>query len=63
MHGDVDELFLYNQSELLYSALRSHGHDVRMFKLEGEGHGTAGFYNLGIVREFFDNHLKYKGQT
>jgi acetyl esterase/lipase len=61
MHGDVDKLVPYNQSELLYIALRDNGHNVTMYKLEGEGHGTAGFYNpqvLEIVQTFFDKHLK-----
>jgi hypothetical protein len=32
-----------------------------MYKLEGEKHGTAGFYNekvLELVQIFFDKHLK-----
>jgi acetyl esterase/lipase len=61
MHGDVDELVPYNQSELLFTALKDHDHSVTMYTLEGEGHGTAGFYNekvLEIVQTFFDKHLK-----
>ncbi|MDR4948016.1 prolyl oligopeptidase family serine peptidase [Neobacillus cucumis] len=61
MHGDADELVPYNQSELLFTALKNNGHKATMYKLEGEKHGTAGFYNekvLELVQTFFDKHLK-----
>ncbi|WP_342047056.1 alpha/beta hydrolase family protein [Bacillus sp. OTU530] len=61
MHGDEDELVLYNQSELLFTALQNNGHNAIMYQLKGAGHGTDDFWQkrvLDIVRNFFDKHLK-----
>lgn len=59
MHGDEDPLVPFNQSMLLYEALRDAKHDVTFYKLAGAGHGTRFFTPgpLKIVREFLDEHL------
>jgi acetyl esterase/lipase len=60
MHGDQDRLMPYNQSVLLYNALKAADHEVTMYKVEGAGHGI-GFSQPNIydtVTKFFDNQLK-----
>lgn len=60
-HGDADPLVPYNQSELLFDALRKAGADVTFYKVAGAGHGTKEFGSdimRGAVRAFFDRNLK-----
>lgn len=60
MHGDKDPLVPYNQSVLLYDALKKSNHDVIMYKIKDAGHGT-GFMQPHIIKtvqKFFDRHLK-----
>lgn len=59
MHGDQDNLVPYNQSVLLYEALRQSGHDATMYKVRGAGHGLniAQPHIKAIVQAFFDSHL------
>lgn len=60
-HGEVDPLVPYNQSELLFEALRKAGADVTFYKVAGAGHGTKEFGSdvmRGAVRAFFDKYLK-----
>ena len=54
MHGDRDPLVPFNQSVLLYEALRDAGHDVTFYKLKDAGHGTRFFTPkpLAIVEAF-----------
>ena len=61
MHGEEDPLVPYNQSELLYNALRIFEHDAIMYKIKGAGHGSDHFWQkevTDIVQQFFDQHLK-----
>ncbi|MFE4573456.1 alpha/beta hydrolase fold domain-containing protein [Paenibacillus chitinolyticus] len=59
MHGDRDEIVPFNQSVLLYEALRLAGQDVTFYKVKGAGHGP-GFWSpevLRVVRDFLKAHL------
>ncbi|WP_237389642.1 alpha/beta hydrolase [Bacillus sp. USDA818B3_A] len=59
MHGDRDRRVPYNQSVLLYSALKKAHVEASMYKIQGAGHG--GFARpviLNTVQAFFDDHLK-----
>ncbi|WP_206830612.1 alpha/beta hydrolase [Alicyclobacillus fructus] len=59
-HGDKDPFVPYQQSELLYRALKEHGHQAWLVRLEGEGHGTPGFSDqtvLDMVVDFFAKYL------
>ena len=63
-HGDADPLVPYNQSELLFDALKRAGDDVTFYKVAGAGHGTSEFDSdvmRGAVRAFLDSHLKPRG--
>lgn len=58
VHGDRDPLVPYNQSELLYEALRNAGVDATFYTVRGAGHG--GFRDPQVdplVTTFFNNHL------
>ena len=60
MHGDKDMQVPFNQSELLYEALKKSGVEADLYKIKGSGHGD-GFSHpkvLQIVQTFFDSHLK-----
>ncbi|GGE30879.1 hypothetical protein GCM10011391_06890 [Pullulanibacillus camelliae] len=60
MHGDKDMRVPYNQSVLLYTALKKAKVQVAMYKIKGAGHG--GFTQpeiMDTVLQFFDNHLKH----
>ncbi|MCM3601322.1 prolyl oligopeptidase family serine peptidase [Robertmurraya korlensis] len=59
MHGDKDRRVPYNQSVLLFEALKKANVEATMVKIKGAGHG--GFSQpeiLKTVQQFFDNHLK-----
>lgn len=59
MHGDKDRRVPYNQSVLLFEALKKAKIDATMVKIKGAGHG--GFSQpeiLQTVEQFFDYHLK-----
>jgi len=63
VHGDQDPLVPYNQSELLFEALKKTGVSVRLHIIEGAGHGP-GFGGRDVaemVNAFFDRHLKGVG--
>lgn len=60
MHGDRDKRVPFNQSELLYEALKRENVDVTLYKVKGGGHGS-GFSTpevIEIVHEFFNQQLK-----
>jgi acetyl esterase/lipase len=60
LHGDRDSLVPFNQSVLLYEALRDAGHDVTFYKVAGADHGVR-FWTpavMDVVRAFLDEHLK-----
>ena len=52
MHGDRDRTVPFNQSELLYSALKKAGVDVTFVPMKGAGHGFGGPQAIGPVRDF-----------
>jgi len=61
MHGDKDRRVPFNQSELLYEALKKANVKATMYKIKGAGHG--GFSQptiLKTVQDFFDQQLKTK---
>lgn len=60
VHGDIDNLVPFNQSVLLYEALREANQEVSFYRVNGGGHGP-GIFSLeimGIVQSFLDQHLK-----
>jgi len=59
VHGDKDPVVPWQQSELLFNALKSAGRGVRFHTIEGAGHGPGfdGPEVQPMVREFFDRHL------
>jgi acetyl esterase/lipase len=52
MHGDRDRTVPFNQSELLYAALKKAGVDARLVPMKGAGHGFEGPEAIGPVRDF-----------
>ena len=64
MHGEKDLSVPYNQSELLYAALRKAGVESTLYKVAGAGHGFRNAMNdtpeslLETAAEFFGRHLK-----
>jgi acetyl esterase/lipase len=60
MHGDKDALVPFNQSVLLYQALKQNNQPVTFYKVKGAGHEIR-FWTpavMDIVQKFFDQHLK-----
>jgi dipeptidyl aminopeptidase/acylaminoacyl peptidase len=61
MHGDRDNMVPFNQSELLYEALKKAGVDATFHPVKGAGHGGRAFgseENMRLVEKFVDKHLK-----
>jgi len=58
MHGDRDRTVPFNQSELLYAALKKAGVDVTFVPMKGAGHGFPGQEAIGPVRDFLTRCLK-----
>ena len=60
MHGDSDHLVPFNQSLILYEALRDADHSAKFYKLLGAGHGSRFFtpQTMGIVLDFLNLHFK-----
>ena len=59
VHGDVDPLVPFNQSVLLYEALKEAGKKVTFYRVNGGGHGPGIFSHemMDIVKDFLDQHL------
>lgn len=60
MHGDEDALVPFNQSVLLYEALKDADQEVTFYKVVGAGHGLR-FWTpavMEIVERFFNRYLK-----
>lgn len=60
MHGDKDSKVPFNQSVLLFDALKKADVEVTMYRIKGAGHG-GGFSQpeiINTVQKFFDLHLK-----
>ncbi|MBI4976513.1 MAG: alpha/beta hydrolase [Spirochaetes bacterium] len=60
MHGDKDEIVPYNQSEILFAALKKAGVDVTFIPVPGEGHGFRSQEPAATAKKFFDRVLKGK---
>jgi acetyl esterase/lipase len=58
MHGDHDRTVPFNQSELLYAALKKAGADVTFVPVKGAGHGFGGPEAIAQVQEFLKRCLK-----
>ena len=58
MHGDKDRTVPFNQSELLYAALKKAGVDVTFVPVKGAGHGFGGPEAIAPVGEFLKRCLK-----
>jgi acetyl esterase/lipase len=58
MHGDRDRTVPFNQSELLYAALKKAGVDVTLVPMKGAGHGFGGPEAIGPVRDFLTRCFK-----
>ncbi|MEY4799149.1 MAG: hypothetical protein RI978_1450 [Verrucomicrobiota bacterium] len=52
MHGTRDDLVPFNQSELLFAALKTAKSDVTFHPMNGSGHGFSGEQSITPVREF-----------
>jgi acetyl esterase/lipase len=52
MHGDKDRTVPFNQSELLYAALKQAGTDVTFIPMKGAGHGFGGSEAITPVEDF-----------
>ena len=62
-HGEQDPLVPFNQSELLFEALKAARADVTFYKIAGAGHGGPAFDSKmmrAAVLAFLDLHLKPK---
>lgn len=63
VHGDIDPVVAFHQSELLFAALKQAGGSVRLHCIKGAGHGQ-GFGGQEIeemASSFFDRWLKAGG--
>jgi acetyl esterase/lipase len=63
VHGDHDQLVPWQQSELLYEALKNAGADVTFYTIAGAGHEDPKFNSemmCAAVKAFFDKNLKVK---
>jgi dipeptidyl aminopeptidase/acylaminoacyl peptidase len=58
MHGDRDRTVLFNQSELLYAALKKAGVDVTFVPMKGAGHGFGVPEAITPVQDFLKRCLK-----
>jgi dipeptidyl aminopeptidase/acylaminoacyl peptidase len=63
MHGDNDQLVIFNQSELLYAALQKAGVKSHLHKVSKGGHGFGGTDEspealFARALAFFDKQLK-----
>ena len=60
MHGDSDQLVPFNQSLILYEALRDADHNAEFYKLLGAGHGNRFFTHqtMRIVLDFLNLHFE-----
>ena len=60
MHGDVDPLVPFNQSLILFEALRKSGQEAHFYKLTGAGHGDRFFtpQTYGIMLDFLASHFQ-----
>ena len=60
VHGDIDGLVPFNQSVLLYEALKEANKEVIFYRVNGAGHGP-GIFSMDMMKKvkiFLDEHLK-----
>lgn len=60
-HGSNDELVPFGQSCELYNALKTNGHDVTLYQIDGAHHGDRQFWSstvLDIIKAFISNNIK-----
>lgn len=65
VHGDIDPVVSFNQSELLFDALKKAGGNVHLHGIKGAEHGK-GFGGKDVterVNAFFDRWLKSSGKA
>jgi len=60
VHGTKDMAVPYNQSVILYSALKKVGVPSALLTVTGGGHGVRGGVLNGHLQKFFDHHLLKK---
>ena len=61
VHGTMDPLVSFNQSELLHAALQKSEVDTTLITINGGGHGRGFGPNVTeVVERFFDHHLSEK---
>jgi acetyl esterase/lipase len=60
MHGDIDPLVPFNQSLILYEALRDAKKEASFYKIIGAGHGSRFFTpkTISIVNEFLKKNFQ-----
>ena len=58
MHGDRDRTVPFNQSELLYAALKKAGVDATLVPMKGAGHGFGGPDAIAPVRDYLKRCFK-----
>jgi acetyl esterase/lipase len=58
MHGDKDRTVPFNQSELLYAALKKAGADATFIPMKGAGHGFGGPDAITAVQDFLKRCFK-----
>ena len=66
MHGELDQAVPFNQSELLYAALREAGVTSTLYKVKQGDHGFRDSLDsmdtlITMALDFFDEHLKSRG--
>lgn len=54
MHGNKDRLVPFEQSVLLYQALRAHNHIVDFYKIQNSDHGTDAFFEPEVLKITLD---------
>ena len=57
-HGDADRTVPFNQSELLYAALKKAGADVTFVPMKGAGHGFGKLDAISPVQDFLKRCVK-----
>ncbi|MCC9022888.1 prolyl oligopeptidase family serine peptidase [Bacillus nakamurai] len=59
MHGDQDGIVPYEQSAAFFKALKTAGHNAKMYKVKGVGYiSFTQKHILNIVKTFFNSRLK-----
>lgn len=65
IHGTDDRTVPWNQSQLLFAALKEKGVPVHLHEIKGAGHGGPAFSDPAITKmvvDFFESRLNHTGQ-